>query len=58
MTQERKADLCDELIDSMCECYGVKNTILQLSYLIDKEEILSLGFNKEDVEDVYKNREG
>ena len=54
LSVNEKASLCEDLIDDMCETYGVRKTIAHLFNYLDSDQIVGLGFDKEDVDIVYE----
>ena len=51
MTPKKKIELCDYLIDYLCECNGIRDTI---KILFDagctNQELQEMGFDKEDID--------
>ena len=51
-------ELTDRLLDARCEEWGIRNTILWLKdYGYSQEQIVSLGFDEDDVKEAFENDE-
>lgn len=54
---ETKAAIADALIDRMCDVDGIKETIWVLADYCTKEELLALGFNEYDIDQILNEEE-
>lgn len=57
MTDARKAELFEMMLNDRCDVEGIYETIEYLSYECTKEELLDLGFDEEMIDQVLNGEE-